>query len=88
MGYCTIPMTAMGEDPSVLLEGVPARITNPARTVVDCFRLRRLVGHDVALEAIKWAIRDRKATPAEICKIAKACRADSLVGPYLELLQV
>ncbi|MGH8480072.1 MAG: type IV toxin-antitoxin system AbiEi family antitoxin domain-containing protein [Gammaproteobacteria bacterium] len=73
---------------SVLLEGVPARITNPARTVVDCFRLRRLVGHDVALEAIKWAIRDRKATPAEICKIAKPCRADSLVGPYLELLQV
>ena len=73
---------------SVFLDGVPARLTNPARTVVDCFRLRRLVGHDVALEAIKWAIRDRKTTPAEICTVAKACRADSLVGPYLELLQV
>lgn len=72
----------------VLLEGVPARITNPARTVVDCFRLRRLVGHDVALEAIKWAIRDRKTTPAEIASMAKVCRAESLVTPYLELLQV
>ena len=73
---------------SVFLEGVPARITNPARTVIDCFRFRRLVGYDVALEAIKWAIMDRKATPAEICKVAKACRAESLVRPYLELLQV
>jgi len=73
---------------SVLLDGVRARITNPARTVVDCFRLRRLVGHDVALEAIKWAIRDRKTTPAEIYSVAKACRAQSLVGPYLNLLQV
>lgn len=73
---------------SVLLEGVSARITNPARTVVDCFRLRRLVGHDVALEAIKWAIRDRKTTPAEIGQMAKACRAEGLITPYLELLQV
>jgi predicted transcriptional regulator of viral defense system len=72
----------------VVVEGVPARITNPARTVVDCFRLRRFVGHNVALEAIKWAIRDRKTTPAEIYELAEACRAASLVGPYLDLLQV
>lgn len=73
---------------SVLLDGVPARVTTPARTVVDCFRFRRVVGHDVALEAIKWAIRDRKTTPAEIARVADACRAASLVTPYLELLQV
>lgn len=73
---------------SVRLEGVPARITSPARTVVDCFRLRRFVGDDVALEAIKWAIRDRITTPAEIWNMAKACRASSLVSPYLDLLQV
>jgi hypothetical protein len=46
------------------------------------------VGNDVALEAIKWAIRDRKATPAEIYNVARECRAESLVGPYLDLLQV
>lgn len=34
-------------------EGVPARITNPARTVVDCFRFERLVGREVALEALR-----------------------------------
>ena len=38
---------------SAAFEGVPARITSPARTVVDCFRFRRLVGKDVALEALR-----------------------------------
>ena len=31
---------------NAVFEGVPARITNPARTVVDCFRFRRLVGKE------------------------------------------
>ena len=34
-------------------EGVPARITSPARTVVDCFRFSRLVGKDAAIEALR-----------------------------------
>ena len=45
---------------SAVFEGVPARITSPARTVVDCFRFRRLVGKDVALEVLGDALRERK----------------------------
>ena len=67
-------------------EGVPTRITSPARTVVDCFRFRRLVGKDVALEALRDALRDHKATADEIWRAAEVCRAKSLVGPVLELL--
>ena len=67
-------------------EGVPARITSPARTVVDCFRLRRLVGKDVALEALRDALRERKASADEIWRAAEVCRAKSLVGPVLEAL--
>ena len=37
-------------------EGVAARITSPARTVVDCFRFRRLFGIHVALEALRDAL--------------------------------
>lgn len=47
-------------------EGVPARITNTARTVVDCFRFRRVVGMDVALEAIRDVLDHRRVTPAQI----------------------
>ena len=69
-------------------EGVPAQITSPARTVVDCFRFRRLVGRDVALEALRDALRDRKASADEIWRAAEVCRAKSLVGPVLEALAV
>jgi predicted transcriptional regulator of viral defense system len=34
-------------------EGVPARITNPARTVLDCFRFERLIGREAAMEALR-----------------------------------
>ena len=40
--------------------GVPARITSPARTIVDCFRYERLVGRDTALEALRDAMQLRK----------------------------
>jgi predicted transcriptional regulator of viral defense system len=40
-------------------EGVPARITDPVRTVVDCFRYERLVGREAAREALHDA-RSRK----------------------------
>lgn len=67
-------------------EGVAARVTSPARTIVDCFRFRRLVGKDVALEALSDAFHERKATFDEIWRAAEVCRAKSLVGPAMEVL--
>lgn len=71
---------------SATFDGVPARVTNPARTVVDCFRFRRLFGVHVALEALRDALYDRKASVDEIWRAAEACRARSLVGPALEAM--
>lgn len=50
-------------------EGVPARITTPARTVVDCFRFERLVGSEVAMEALRDGLRQRKVTIAELSRV-------------------
>src|SRR5262245_44352238 len=36
-----------------VIGGVPVRVTNPARTVADCFRFRNKIGLDVALEALR-----------------------------------
>ncbi len=68
------------------LENVPANITTPARTVVDCFRFRRLVGRDAALEALRSAVREHKTSADEIWRAAEVCRAKSLVEPVLEVL--
>jgi len=40
-------------------EGVPARITSPARTIVDCFRFERLVGREAAMEALRDALQQK-----------------------------
>ena len=43
-------------------EGVPARMTNPARTIVDCFRFERLIGREAAMEALSDVLRHKKVT--------------------------
>jgi hypothetical protein len=55
----------------VEFEGVPARITSPARTVADCFRFERLVGSEVAREALQDALRRGKVTDAELARVAE-----------------
>ncbi len=68
------------------MQGVNVRLTNPARTVVDCFRYRRKVGLDVALGALRDAVRRRKATVSEIDRTAEVCRARTVLKPYLEAI--
>jgi len=52
-------------------EGVAARITSPARTVADCFRFERLVGSEVAGEALQDALRRDLVTVAELSRVAE-----------------
>jgi predicted transcriptional regulator of viral defense system len=68
------------------IEGVAVQMTNPAKTVADCFRYRDTVGTDVAVEALRDCLRKRKATPAAIFEMAKIDRVARIMRPYLEAL--
>lgn len=68
------------------IQGVTVRLTTPARTVVDCFRYRNKIGLDVAMEALRDAVRSRKALISEIDRAAEVCRARTVIAPYLEAL--
>ena len=70
-----------------ILDGVTVRITNPAKTVVDCFTYRNKIGLDVALEALKEVLRKRLCQPAELCKYARVCRVSNVMQPYLEITE-
>jgi predicted transcriptional regulator of viral defense system len=59
-------------------EGVPARITTPARTVADCFRFERLVGLGAAMEALQDGLRQRKVTVAELSRVEEVLRSRRL----------
>jgi len=66
------------------IDSVPVRIYDAAKTIVDCFRYRRTVGAEVALEALRMGLRSRKARPAKIAAYARDLRIWSVVRPYLE----
>jgi predicted transcriptional regulator of viral defense system len=66
------------------IQGVPVHITSAARTVVDCFRYRNKIGLDVALEALRDVLVTRRATVAEILRLAETARARNVMLPYLE----
>ena len=70
-----------------ILERVAVRITNPAKTVADCFKYRNKIGLDVAMEALKESIRKRKCSPADLWRYAKVCRVANVMRPYLEAVE-
>lgn len=68
------------------IEGVSVKVFGVAKTVSDCFRHRGKIGLAVALEGLQEALRQRKATPAEIARAADTGGVGTVIRPYLEAL--
>jgi predicted transcriptional regulator of viral defense system len=66
--------------------GALIRVFKPAKTVADCFKFRNKIGLDVALEALRDCLKQRKATRDEIWNAARICRVANVMRPYLESL--
>jgi len=69
-----------------MVEGVPVRVYSVAKTVADCFKFRNKVGLDVAIEALKDSLRQKKATINDIYDYARICRVSNVIRPYTEAL--
>ena len=63
------------------------RVYGVAKTVADCFKFRHKIGLDVALEALKDALTQKKATVANIWRFAEIERVSNVMRPYVEVLQ-
>ncbi len=68
-------------------DGVRLRVYGAAKTVADCFKFRNRLGIEVAVEALRAGLEERKFTPAEVLRAARTCRVDRIVRPYLGALQ-
>lgn len=68
------------------VEGVPVRVYSAAKTVADCFKFRNKIGLDVAIEALKDCVRQKKANINQIYRYAKICRVSNVIRPYMEAL--
>jgi predicted transcriptional regulator of viral defense system len=65
------------------IESVPVRVYSIAKTVADCFKYRRKIGTDVAIEALRDALRKRVSVDT-IYRFARICRVANVIRPYLE----
>ncbi len=68
------------------IENTAARIFGVAKTLVDVFRYRRVVGTTLAVEGMRAALRQRKVRPADIAKRAIDAKVWKAMQPYLETL--
>lgn len=68
-------------------DGLTMRVTTVAKTVVDCFKFRSLVGLDVAIEALREARKTKRATAEDLWRFAKLNRVTNVIRPYLEAVE-
>lgn len=66
------------------LDRTVIRVYNAAKTVADCFKYRRKIGIDVAVEALRDCWQNRQATADELWRYASICRVTNVMQPYLE----
>ncbi len=68
------------------IAGTSVPVFGVAKTVADLFRYRRTVGDALAIEGLRQALRQRKATPAEITREAGAAGVWPTMEPYVMAL--
>ena len=60
------------------------RIYSQEKTICDCFRLRRSIGEDLAIEALRTYVRATDFDSKALSEMAIACRVTSVIRPYLK----
>jgi len=68
------------------IDNYSIRVYGLAKTVADCFKFRNKIGLDVARNALKEAVTEKRVPPKEIMQYAKICRVDKIIKPILETL--
>lgn len=66
--------------------GIEVQIYSPEKTIVDCFRLRKKIGADIALEALITYLQQKKINLKQMRKLAKESRVTQIMEPYIEAL--
>jgi predicted transcriptional regulator of viral defense system len=70
------------------IEGASVPIFSVCKTIADVFRYRRTIGIgiDIAIEGLREAMRQRKATPGEIARYAVEGGVWKVMEPYMSAL--
>jgi predicted transcriptional regulator of viral defense system len=66
--------------------GVEVKIYSREKSIIDCFRLRKKIGIDVAVEALKNYLKQDSLNINLLMDFAKESRVIKLLEPYLQAL--
>jgi predicted transcriptional regulator of viral defense system len=69
-----------------LLDGVAVKVTDPDRTIVDCFKHRNHVTLEACLEALRERQRNRRTSLVPMHRYREKLRMDRVMRPYMEVL--
>jgi predicted transcriptional regulator of viral defense system len=69
-----------------ILDGVAIRIYDKEKTICDCFKYRKQIGNDIALEALKDYMRQPSPNVHLLMEYARINRVEKLIRPYVEIL--
>lgn len=70
----------------VKLDGVTVQVTSLEKTIVDCFKLRRIVGMEVALETLREALDGGLVQVEDLESLAKKMNMYNVMKPYIEAI--
>lgn len=69
-----------------MISGVAVSVYSVVKALADAFRNPKLVDRSVAIESLRSAIEQRKASPSDIAQAAMDCGAWKVMRPYLEAM--
>ncbi len=68
------------------IDGVTVKVYSKEKTIADCFKFRRYVGKDIALEALKDYMNESSPNISRLVEYAKINRVEKIIRPYIEAL--
>lgn len=69
-----------------IIDNVEVKVYSVAKTIADCFKFRNKIGMDVALEALREGLNQKRCTPDQILRFARTNRVERIMLPYMEAL--
>jgi len=83
--WVTNSLHSVGVDVHVL-DGVKVKIYSREKTIADCFKFRKRIGEEIALEALKDYVNQSKLDVHKLLEYARINRVEKLITPYLRSL--
>lgn len=68
------------------IDGVTVKVYGKEKTIADCFKFRRQIGKDIALEALKDYMKESSPNISRLVEYAKINRVEKIIRPYIEAL--